>query len=58
MLFSNDRALQQDFKNTSLIDQPPGTVYSTLRSKAFNPHRKRQLRQHQCRAARYRDDGS
>lgn len=52
LLFSNDRALHQDFKNTSLIDQPPGTVYSTLRSKAFSPHRKKQLRQHQCSAVR------
>ena len=49
MLYSNDRALQQDFKNTRLIDQPPGTVYSTLRSKALNSSRKAQLRQHRCR---------
>ena len=49
MLFSNDQALQQDFKDTTLIDQPPGTVYSTLRSKAFNSRRKAQLRQHRCR---------
>ena len=49
MLYSNDRALQQDFKNTRLIDQPPGTVYSTLRSKALNSSRRAQLRQHRCR---------
>ncbi len=49
MLFSNDGALQQDFKNTKLIDPPPWTVYSTLRSKAFNSRRKAQLRKHRCR---------
>ena len=48
MLFSNDGALQQDFKNIKLIDQPPGTVYSTLRSKALNSRRRAQLRQHRC----------
>ena len=50
-LFSNDGALQQDFKNIKLIDQPPGTVYSTLGSKAFNSRRKAQLRQHRCMPA-------
>ena len=48
MLFSNEGALQQDFKNIKLIDQPPGTVYSTLRSKALNSRRRAQLRQHRC----------
>ena len=51
MLYSNDRALQQDLKNQRLIDQPPGTVYSTLGSKAFNSRRRTQLRQHQCQQA-------
>ena len=49
MLYSNDQALQQDFKNTALIDQPRGTVYSTLQSKAFNSNRRAQLRRHRCR---------
>ena len=49
MLFSNDRALLQDFKNLKLVGQPPGTVYSTLRSKAFDSRRRAQLRQHRCR---------
>ena len=29
LLYSNDTALQQDFKNKSLIDNPRGKVYST-----------------------------
>ena len=49
MLYSNDQALQRDFKNTALIDQPRGTVYSTLQSKAFNSNRRAQLRRHRCR---------
>ena len=51
MLFSNDHALQQDFKNLKLVGQPPGTVYSTLRCKAFDSRRKAQLRQHRCMSA-------
>lgn len=48
LLFSNDRALQQDFKNVRLIDQPKGTVYSTLARKEFTSHRRAQLRKHHC----------
>lgn len=33
LLFSNDSALQSDFKNKLLIDQPRGKVYSTTYSK-------------------------
>lgn len=29
LLYSNDKVLQQDFKNKELIDQPRGKVYST-----------------------------
>lgn len=43
LLYSNDRALQQDFKNMALIDNPRGSVYSTLRSKKFTRSRKQQL---------------
>ena len=48
LLFSNDRALHQDFKNRRLIDQPLGTVYSTLTRKDFSRSRQTQLRQHRC----------
>jgi len=34
-LYSDDQALQQDFKNPALIDNPRGTVYSTLKSDEF-----------------------
>lgn len=49
MLFSNGRLLQQDFKNSTLINQPSGTVYSTLRSKAFTRDRRQQLQSHRCK---------
>ena len=29
LLYTNDRALQQDFRNKRLIDNPPGRIYST-----------------------------
>ena len=35
LLYSDDRDLQQDFKNRALIDNPQGKVYSTLKSRAF-----------------------
>ena len=43
LLYSNDRALQQDFRNRALIDNPRGNVYSTLRSKNLTRSRKQQL---------------
>lgn len=48
LLFSNDRDLHKDFKNKQLIDQPSGTVYSTLVRKDFTSHRRAQLRKHHC----------
>ena len=30
LLYSNDRALQKDFKDKNLIDRPRGTVFTTL----------------------------
>lgn len=35
LLYANDRALQQDFRDPALIDLPRGSVYSTLRGKEF-----------------------
>ena len=35
LLYSNDRALQKDFKTKRLIDNPRGKVYSTSRNRNF-----------------------
>ena len=43
LLYSNDGQLQHDFKNKSLIDNPRGKVYSTLKSKNFLPSHKQLL---------------
>ena len=43
LLYSNDSALQQDFKNKALIDNPRGSVYSTLKSKSFSTSRRKLL---------------
>ena len=50
LLYSNDGALHQDFKNKSLIDNPRGKVYSTLKDKDFtNDHRKLLANGNLCR---------
>ena len=36
LLYSNDGDLQRDFRNKALIDNPRGSVYSTLKSKNFS----------------------
>ena len=33
LVFSNDRALQRDFRNPDLVNNPRGQVFSTLRNK-------------------------
>ena len=43
LLYSNDRDLQLDFKNKTLINNPRGKVYSTKQSKKFTQQRKNQL---------------
>ena len=43
LLYSNDSDLQRDFKDKSLIDNPRGRVYSTLKNKEFTRSRERQL---------------
>ena len=49
LLYSNDRALQQDFKNKQLIDNPRGSVYSTLVNKNITSDHQRLLgRQDLC----------
>ena len=50
LLYSNDKNLQRDFKNKTLIDGPRGKVYSTLKDQSFtNSHRKILLRKDLCR---------
>ena len=49
LLYSNDCALQQDFKNRKLIN-PQGKVYSTLKNKNFtDAHKRRLSRKDLCR---------
>ena len=43
LLYSNDRRLQEDFRNKQLIDDPRGSVYSTQKSSEFRPAHKRLL---------------
>ena len=43
LLYSNDSGLQKDFKDKRLIDNPRGSIYSTLKGKSFTQSRKRQL---------------
>ena len=35
LLFTNDRALQRDFRNPNLVNDPRGHVFTTLRGKQF-----------------------
>ena len=37
LLYSNDQTLQRDFKNSKLIKNPRGNVYTTLRNKNVAP---------------------
>lgn len=51
LLYTNDRDLQQDFKNPSLIDRPRGRIYTTLRSEQFrSSHRDLLNRNDLCRS--------
>lgn len=47
LLYSDDQPLHRDFKNPALLD-PPGTIYTTLRSKAFGASRRRRLDRYRC----------
>ena len=44
LLYSNDRNLQQDFKDSLIINSPRGRVYSTLKNKDFVPSHRRLLK--------------
>ena len=53
LLYSNDRILQQDFKDNRIINSPRGRVYSTLKNKDFESGHKRLLSRHDlCGAGR------
>ena len=43
LLYSNDIALHDDFKNKNLVDQPRGKVYTTRKSTAFGRVHRRLL---------------
>lgn len=50
LLYSNDRALHEDFGNKLLIDRPRGKVYSTNERKDFtNAHQKLLSNRNLCR---------
>ena len=48
LLFTNDRALQRDFKNRDLVRNPRGKVYSTAASKDFGARHRRLLARNVC----------
>ena len=49
LLYSNDKNLQRDFKNKTLIDGPRGKIYSTLSDRSFtNSHRQLLRRKDLC----------
>lgn len=51
LLYTNDRDLQQDFKNRSLIDRPRGRIYTTLKYEQFHSsHRGLLNRSDLCRS--------
>ena len=51
LLYTNDEDLQKDFGNKSLIDNPRGKIYSTLRGKECTPaHRKLLARKDLCQS--------
>ena len=51
LLFTNDEALQRDFKNTGLISTPRGNIYTTGRTKSVTrAHRDLLRRTDLCRS--------
>ena len=49
LLYTNDRRLQDDFKDQQLIDGPPGKVYSTLGTGRFTRRKRELLATSSCR---------
>lgn len=50
LLFTNDGALQKDFKNKALVDEPRGRIYSPQAGGDVSPHQKRLLNNATCLA--------
>ena len=48
LLYGNDRALQQDFRDAALISRPRGKVYSTLNGKEFTKTHRSLLSRNVC----------
>lgn len=44
LLYSNDRRLHEDFGNSTLVNEPRGSIYSTYESDRFNRHHRGLLR--------------
>ncbi|HBP53606.1 MAG TPA: hypothetical protein DD643_04335 [Synechococcus sp. UBA8638] len=49
LLFSNDRALHKDFKNSDIINNPRGKIYSTMENQGFTEDKRKLLNRHRCR---------
>lgn len=49
LLFSNDYKLQRDFKDKKLIDEPRGSIYSTLQNRNVASTHKNLLRKNVCK---------
>ena len=49
LLFSNDKDLQDDFRNPAIINKPRGKVYSTLENKDFTKDKRNLLEYHRCK---------
>lgn len=48
LLFSNDKRLHRDFRNSRLINKPRGRVYSTREKKDFDSAKRRLLTENVC----------
>ena len=49
LLYANDKKLQKDFGDRTLISRPRGKVYSTKKHPELRPHHKQLLRRNTCR---------
>ena len=58
LLYSNDRKLHADFKNTKLVRRRKGKIYSTLRTREFTRVHRKLLRENMCPAHKRQRRGS
>ena len=49
LLFSNDKDLHEDFKNSDIINYPRGKIYSTMKDGSFTEDKRKLLKQHHCK---------